>query len=152
LQLLLGRLDAPAHPPVKEGPREGPACTALLVEDNPAERELMALFLRNAGLDVATASDGADALDYLHRRGQPDVVLLDMGLPRTDGAAVVRAVRRDPAYAGLKIFAVTGHGPEEFGLAEGPAGVDRWYHKPVNPADLVRGVNQELRHEALCRT
>jgi carbon storage regulator CsrA len=117
---------------------------ALVVEDNPNERELLALFLRNAGLDVDTAADGTDALNYLHTHSRPDFVLLDMGLPRCDGATMVRQVRQDPAYAGLKIFAITGHTPDEFSLDRGPGGVDRWYHKPVDPADLVRGMRQDL--------
>ncbi len=121
------------------GPRR-----ALVVEDNPNERELLALFLRNAGLDVDTARDGADALDYLHSHTRPDVVLLDMSLPRCDGATMVRKVREDPAYAGMKIFAVSGHEPGECGIGQGPGGVDRWYHKPVDPADLVRGMRQDL--------
>jgi CheY-like chemotaxis protein len=113
-----------------------------LVEDNANERELMALFLRGAGLDVATAGDGGDALDYLRQRERPDVVLLDMGLPRVDGATTVRAIRGDPAYAGLKIFAVTGHSPEEFDL--GPRGVDGWFRKPIDPVELLRNVKAEL--------
>ena len=117
---------------------------ALVVEDNPNERELLALFLRNAGLDVDTASDGTDALNYLHTHDRPDFVLLDMGLPRCDGATMVRQVRQDPAYAGLKIFAISGHAPDEFSLDPGPAGVDRWFHKPVDPADVVRGMRQDL--------
>lgn len=122
------------------GPRR-----ALVVEDNPNERELLALFLRNAGLDVDTACDGSDALDYLHTHSRPDVVLLDMGLPRCDGATMVRKVREDPAYAGLKIFAISGSLPGEFSLSQGPGGVDRWYHKPVDPADLVREMRQDLQ-------
>ena len=142
LRLLQSRVD-PDRPAAGDL-RSRPIRRALLVEDDPNERDLMARFLRKAGLDVATASDGADALDYLNRRGHPDVVLLDMGLPRTGGAEVVRTVRRDPSYAGLKIFAVTGHTQDEFDLAQGPGGVDRWYHKPVDPEDLVRGMTQEL--------
>jgi carbon storage regulator CsrA len=121
---------------------------ALVVEDNDNERELLALFLRNSGLDVDTARDGADALDYLQTHSRPDVVLLDMGLPRCDGATMVRQVRRNPAYAGMKIFAVSGHEPGEYGLGQGPGGIDRWYHKPVDPADLVRGMRQALEAPA----
>jgi carbon storage regulator CsrA len=117
---------------------------ALVVEDNANERELLALFLRNAGLDVDTAADGADALNYLHTHSRPDFVLLDMGLPRCDGASMVRQVREDPAYAGMKIFAISGHTPDEFSLDRGPAGVDRWFNKPVDPADVVRGMRQDL--------
>jgi two-component system OmpR family response regulator len=117
---------------------------ALLVEDNPNERELLATFLRRSGLDVDTAGDGSDALDYLRSHGLPDVMLLDMGLPRCDGATTVRAIRQNPACAGLRIFAVTGHLPDEYDLARGPAGIDRWFHKPFDPTALIRDLNSEL--------
>jgi carbon storage regulator CsrA len=117
---------------------------ALLVEDNPNERELLATFLRRSGLDVDTAGDGSDALDYLRSHRLPDVMLLDMGLPRCDGATTVRAIRQDPACAGLRIFAVTGHLPDEYDLARGPAGIDRWFHKPFDPTALIRDLNSEL--------
>jgi carbon storage regulator CsrA len=114
---------------------------ALLVEDNANERELLALFLRQSGVDVDTAGDGADALDYLQRRAAPDVVLLDMGLPRCDGATAVQAIRRDPRTADLKIFAVTGHRPEEF---DSQLGIDGWFQKPVDPQALVHRLQEEL--------
>jgi carbon storage regulator CsrA len=117
---------------------------ALVVEDDCNERELLAGYLRLQGLEVDTAGDGTDALDYLRARGRPDVVLLDMGLPRCDGPTAVRAIRRNPELAGLKIFAVTGHLPEEFDLASGPTGVDRWFHKPIDPALLVKDLSQDL--------
>jgi carbon storage regulator CsrA len=143
LQMLRERLEAEEKQPLPPL-RERKPRTALLVEDNPNERELMALFLRSAGLNVATAGDGSDALDYLHHRGRPDVVLLDMGLPRFDGPSTVRAIRNDPAYKGLKIFAVTGHRREEFDLDVGPGGVDRWFYKPIDPAELLHDVHEEL--------
>ena len=90
------------------------------------------------------AGGGADALDYLRTRQRPDVVLLDMGLPRCDGPTAVRAIRRDPAYAGLRIVAVSGHRPDEFDLGVGPAGVDGWFRKPIDPRELLRDVLQEL--------
>jgi carbon storage regulator CsrA len=128
-------------------PQATPGVTrrALLVEDNANERELLALFLRNAGLDVDTASDGVDALNYLHTHSRPDVVLLDMGLPTCDGSTIVRQVRQDPAYRGLKIFAITGQSPDRFGDCQGPGGVDRWFHKPIDPADLIREMRQDLQ-------
>jgi carbon storage regulator CsrA len=117
---------------------------ALLVEDNTNERELLARFLRQAGIDVDTAGDGADALDYLQRGSAPDVVLLDMGLPRCDGPTAVRKIRRDPRTAGLKVIAVTGHMQDEFDLSSGPNGVNRWFQKPVDPEALVRCLSEEL--------
>jgi two-component system, OmpR family, response regulator len=125
-----------------------PKRKALLVEDNPQERELMALCLRSEGLDVDTAGDGCDALDYLRTRERPDVVLLDMGLPRVDGPTTVREIRSDPCCAGLKIFAVSGHSAEEYKLPIGPAGVDRWFQKPVDPMSLVQNLARELEPSA----
>lgn len=148
LDLLRQRLDGGVQPPA---PRL-PARRALLVEDNANERELLASFLRRSGIEVTTAADGEDALDTLKKRGRPDVVLLDMGLPRCDGPTAVRAIRRDPTYAGLKIFAVTGHVPDEFDLSTGPAGIDRWFQKPINPVELVQNLNQELDRTAVCRS
>lgn len=138
LDLLLGRLAEGNGKPMP-GSRK-----TLLVEDNDNERELLAAFLRSAGLDVDTAVDGNDALEYLQTHGRPDAVLMDMGLPRCDGATAVREIRREPGLRGLKVFAVSGHGPEEFNLSNGPAGVDRWFHKPVDPRELVRVLRQEV--------
>jgi carbon storage regulator CsrA len=128
-----GLAQSPPTPPRKP-------LRALLVEDDCNQRELLASFLRHSGLVVDTAGDGCDALDCLRSRGRPDVVLLDMGLPRCDGPTTVRHIRHDPALAGLKVFAVTGRGEEEFDLPHGPGGVDRWFRKPVDPAELVREV------------
>jgi two-component system OmpR family response regulator len=115
---------------------------ALLVEDNDNERELLACVLRLAGLDVDTAGDGATALDYLHQWPHPDVVLMDMGLPRCDGPAVVRHIREDPLTARLKVFAVSGHQPDEFDFGCGT--VDGWFAKPVDPEALVRRIQEEM--------
>jgi carbon storage regulator CsrA len=117
---------------------------ALLVEDDHNERELLAGFLRLAGLEVATAGDGADALDYLHRHDRPDVMLLDMVLPRCDGPTTLRAVRSEPALSGLKIFAISGHAPERFGLEQAGVRVDRWFSKPLSPEVLLRDLAQEF--------
>jgi CheY-like chemotaxis protein len=97
-----------------------------------------------AGLEVDTAGDGADALDYLRSCPRPDVVLLDMGLPRCDGATMVRQVRRDPAYNGLRIYAVTGSTPDQFDLAQGAGGIDRWFQKPLDPSVLLQDLKKEL--------
>jgi carbon storage regulator CsrA len=118
---------------------------ALLVEDDAGERRLLASYLRNAGLDVDTAGDGADALDHLHTSVRPDVVLLDMGLPRCDGAATLRAIRHDPACRDVKVFAVSGHRPEEYHLTADL--IDGWFCKPVDPEELVKKIDRAL-HEA----
>jgi carbon storage regulator CsrA len=138
LRLLLERMEEGTlltlPPPVRPNlPRR-----ALLVEDDQNERELLASLLRLSGVEVDTAGDGLDALQLLQGQDRPDVVLLDMGLPHCDGATTVRKIRRDPTLAGLKIFAVTGSSPDQFDLAQGPKGIDRWFRKPIDSEALLR--------------
>jgi len=131
-------------------PRETPhapssTCRALLVEDDANESELLAGFLRINGFDVDTASDGCDALDYLSRREQPHIILLDMQMPRCDGPTMLSAIRENPEYQGLKVFGVSGQKPEDVGVDVGPEGVDRWFTKPVNPQTLVVEMKRDLK-------
>jgi CheY-like chemotaxis protein len=74
----------------------------------------------------------------------PDVVLLDMTLPHAEGPTTVRAIRRDPAWARTKIFAVTGQAPECIDLGNGRDGIDRWFRKPINPELLLRDLQDAL--------
>jgi carbon storage regulator CsrA len=119
------------------GPAPRATRRALLVEDDANECELLAGFLRLAGIDVDTAGDGLDALRQLERNPRPDIVLLDMILPRCDGPTTVRAIRAEPRWAGLRIFGMTGANPHDFNLPEGPEGVDRWFPKPLKPEALL---------------
>lgn len=124
-------------------PDKRPSRRALLVEDNHNERELLASFLRLAGLEVTAVCDGEDALSYLAKELRPDVVLLDMLMPRCDGATTVRTIRANPELAGLKIFAVTGLSPSDLPAASGPGGVDRWFSKPLDPDRLLKELEAE---------
>jgi carbon storage regulator CsrA len=114
---------------------------ALVVEDDPLEESLLTNFLRLSGFRVETARDGYEALDYLASHRRPDFVLLDMRLPRLNGAATITAIRNNPALTGLRIFAVTGVSQNESGVATGPTGVDRWFQKPLNPSLLAEAMN-----------
>ena len=119
-------------------------CRALLIEDDQNESELLAGFLRMTGFDVATAEDGSDALDYLSSHKRPDLVLLDMLMPRCDGPSTVQAIRGNHDYDPMKIFAVSGTSPMTLGVTVGPGGIDRWFPKPINPEALVREIAREL--------
>jgi CheY-like chemotaxis protein len=88
-------------------------------------------------MDVVNASDGDEALRYLSTHDQPDAVLLDMRLPRCDGPTTIAAIRSNPTWSRLKIFAVSGAKQEDVNVPTGPNGVDGWFTKPLNPARLV---------------
>ncbi len=124
---------------------EAPGHRALLVEDDANESELLAGFLRLSGFAVDRAFDGSDALEYLAEKGQPDVVLLDMQMPRCDGPTTIQAIRTNPDYAGLRVYAVSGQVADEVGVTVGPSGVNRWFRKPLNPQSLVTELRRELQ-------
>jgi carbon storage regulator CsrA len=116
---------------------------ALVVEDDANESALLAAVLRLSGFRVDTASDGCHALDYLATHKRPDVVLLDMRMPRCDGPTTISAIRSNPQLNGLRVVAVSGSRSSEVGVSTGPQGVDRWFCKPVDPRRLIH----ELKHD-----
>lgn len=138
----LGALNEIAQaPPLLES---GVHRTALLVEDDQNERELLAAYLRLSGFEVDAVHDGVDALDHLHQRPLPDLVLLDMQMPRLDGAQTIHSIRQDPALRALRVFAISGTRPGDLGVPTDENGVDRWFPKPLNPESLVREIKAEF--------
>jgi carbon storage regulator CsrA len=115
---------------------------ALLVEDNLNEGRLLAKYLERSGFRVDVAHDGCDALDYLSSHARPDVVLLDMLMPRCDGPSTIRAIRNNEQYAGMKVFAVSGLPPKSLSVPIGPGGVDQWFAKPLDPDALIDEINR----------
>ena len=120
---------------------------ALVVEDDDNERELLAGYLRLSGFAVDTAMDGLQAIVHLSKHDRPDVVLLDMKMPRFDGPKTVSAIRQNPEHRSLKIFAVTGTDPAEAAVTVGPTGVNRWFTKPVDPEQLVHAMQSEVAED-----
>ena len=113
----------------------------LLVEDDPSIREVTAMGLRSAGFDVDTAADGVAGLEKW-RRAQPDLVLLDVMLPRMDGLEVCREIRRDSTTPVVMLTARTDTIDVVVGLE---AGADDYVRKPFEMAELVARVRAALR-------
>jgi carbon storage regulator CsrA len=124
-------------------PNQAAQPTALVVEDDENESALLAAVLQMNGFRVDTASDGCHALDYLATHKRPDVVLLDMRMPRCDGPTTITAIRSNPRLSGLRVVAVSASRSSEVGVSTGPKGVDRWFCKPLDPRRLVH----ELKHD-----
>ena len=122
----------------------------LLVEDSPrdAEMALDALAQNNLANEVVHVRDGADALDYLYRRGefagrtngQPAVILLDLKMPRVDGLDVLRQIKGDPALKTIPVVIMTSS-REESDLTQSYAlGVNAYVVKPVLFLEFVGAV------------
>jgi len=128
----------PAAPPASSRFR------TLVVEDDTNERELLAGLLSMNGLECETAADGLDALEYLSSHQRPDLVLLDLRMPRCDGPRMLAQIRGNPQYQGLKVFAISGTAPEECGVPRGPSGVDAWFPKPLNARKLWQAIQERM--------
>jgi CheY-like chemotaxis protein len=122
----------------------------LMAEDSVVNRELLRELLESQGCEVDEARDGEEALMILVKK-RPDIVLLDIGMPKLDGFDVIRKVREDPSLADLPVLAVTAYamsGDREKGLA---AGFDGYLSKPINGrllfAEMDRLLSQRLVKE-----
>jgi signal transduction histidine kinase len=104
----------------------------LVVDDNHDAAETLATILEISGHEVWLAHDGAEALTLVERH-RPEIVLLDIGLPKIDGYEVARRLRLDPRWQDVLLVAVTGYGKEEDRDRGRLAGFD---HHLVKPVDL----------------
>ena len=116
----------------------------LLVEDDPSIREVTALGLRAAGFTVTTAADGVDGLDRW-RSDRPDLVLLDVMLPRMDGLEVCRAIRREATTPIVMLTARADTIDVVVGLE---SGADDYVRKPFELPELVARVRAALRRRS----
>ena len=113
----------------------------LVVDDDPKIAELVELYLKRAGFEVAVAGDGLAALRLMRER-EPALIVLDLMLPRLDGRAVARAAR-DEATIPIVILSALGSTPDRVSGLE--AGADDYVVKPFAPSELVARVRSVLR-------
>jgi len=116
----------------------------LVVDDEPEAVELVEFNLKQAGYDVVTAADGAEALKKA-RTVLPGLVLLDLMLPEVDGLEVCKMLRRDPATAGIPIIMVTAKAAEIDRILGLELGADDYITKPFSPRELVLRVKKMLQ-------
>ena len=115
--------------------------TILLVDDEPRIVQLARDYLEHAGFTVVTAADGIAALAVARTR-QPDLVVLDLGLPGMDGLDVARTLRRDSR---VPIIMLTARSDESDKLVGLELGADDYLTKPFSPKELVARVRAVLR-------
>ncbi len=116
----------------------------LVVDDEPNIREVVGLYLRRDGHAVVSAADGEEALE-IYRRTRPDLVVLDLMLPKVSGLEVCRRIQ---AERRVPLIMLTARGEEEDRIVGLGLGADDYVVKPFSPRELVARVRAVLRRAA----
>jgi signal transduction histidine kinase/ActR/RegA family two-component response regulator len=139
--------EAPAHRGVEPAPSvaHAIACRVLVADDNSDAAESMGMLLRLMGNDVKIAHDGLEAVEQA-ADFRPDIVLMDIGMPRLNGYDAARRMREQAWSEGTMLVALTGWGQVEDKRKATEAGFDRHFTKPLDPAKL-QALMDEYRAE-----
>lgn len=124
-----------------------PVAKILVVDDEPNIREVVELYLRRDGHSVVSAADGEEALK-LYRRSEPDLVVLDLMLPKVSGLEVCRRIQADER---VPVVMLTARGEEEDRIVGLGIGADDYVVKPFSPRELAARVGAVLRRVSEAR-
>ncbi|MGW7263504.1 response regulator [Streptomyces sp. NPDC054842] len=133
-------------PPTYSRVVPGASGRVLVVDDNKVIRQLIRVNLELEGIEVVTAADGAECLDIVHQV-RPDVVTLDVVMPRLDGLRTAARLRADPRTRNLPLAIISACTQHEVDTGL-DVGVDAFLAKPFEPAELVRVVMQLMDRAA----
>ena len=124
----------------------------ILVEDNPTNRSILEAQLRGFGMDVATADNGATALELLRaaaRASTPfDAAVIDMKMPIMDGLTLATELRRDPQLVDVRMVMLTSLGSGNEARLAYDSGIEAYLTKPVRQAELVEALGRVLQTES----
>ena len=113
----------------------------LLVEDNEDNRVIYSTVLRHLGYEVVEAQDGVQAVD-LARSELPDLILMDISIPRMDGWEATRVLRSDPKTREIPIVALTAHALADDRERASEVGFSSYLAKPIEPKVVVAEVRR----------
>jgi CheY-like chemotaxis protein len=115
----------------------------LYIEDHPAQRDIMAQMLELSGYDVAVAADGLDGVEQA-RSWDPDLILMDLRMPRMDGFEAIRELRKDPNTADIPIIAISAWASAKHKERAMESGANEHFTKPVDLPRLLETINRFL--------
>jgi two-component system cell cycle response regulator DivK len=115
----------------------------LVVEDQEDDRQIIRDMLAGTGYAITEAENGEKALAAMAKE-RPDLILMEIQLPSTDGYETMRRIRTDPALLSIPTIAVTSHAPNEEEQRARAAGCDDYVPKPYSPRQLLAKIRQYM--------
>jgi chemosensory pili system protein ChpA (sensor histidine kinase/response regulator) len=144
-QRLAEGLDHATTAPVIEDVRTRPL--VMVVDDSITMRKVTGRVLERHEYEVETAKDGLDAIEKLHER-VPDLMLLDIEMPRMDGYELATQMKADPRFRGVPIIMITSRTGEKHRQRAFDIGVERYLGKPYQEAELLAQISEVLEQHA----
>jgi CheY-like chemotaxis protein len=128
--------------------------TILVVDDEPDVREFLSACIKDAGFQVKTAEDGVDGLEKIEKY-MPDLVTVDMVMPRRSGINLIRKLKKDKNMANIPVIVITAHAQDEFGEEDISKFEGFATHlkpryimeKPITPVTLIKAICNILEVE-----
>ncbi len=121
--------------------------SALVIDDDPALAEISQRCLERAGYTVLRASDGLLGLEMLGKDPLPDLVLLDVMLPKIDGFEVLRRIRADARTRSLPVVMVTSFTRDKDAARGRALGADDYIVKPLMESDFLNRIRRLVKHQ-----
>jgi two-component system chemotaxis response regulator CheY len=118
--------------------------TALVVDDSPTMRQMVAFTLTNAGFKVVEAEDGKDAVNKVAAGPKMDIVVTDLNMPEMDGISLIKELRKMAAFKFTPILMLTTESAAEKKQAGKEAGATGWIVKPFNPEVMLKIIAKVL--------
>lgn len=122
----------------------------LVIDDDPAQHMIIEGYLKLAGYDVAHAEDGEEGLKFLEGK-KPDLILLDVQMPRMDGFQVIQKIRQNASYRNISVLFLTALDRQHLKIKGLELGADDFITKPFDRAELLARINAVLRRTGRSR-
>lgn len=113
----------------------------LAVDDSSSIRKMVEFTLKSRGYQVTTAIDGQEALELM-AKDKPDVIVLDINMPRLDGFGLLNKIKADEAYASIPVMMLTTEGQEEDKETAMSLGARHYIVKPFKPSELIAAIEK----------
>jgi two-component system, cell cycle response regulator DivK len=137
-------MDPATTPYDSTGVPDGRAGVVLVADDSFDAREMYAMYFQHRGYGAYTAEDG-DAAVHIARDVRPDLIVMDLSMPRVDGITAIQRLKQDPRTQSIPVILLTGHPSKAAERGALEAGAAIFLTKPCLPEDLEHHVSEILK-------